>query len=46
VVVLRFYEDLAESDIADVMGISVGTVKSTLHRGLAHLRKQLGEEVV
>ena len=46
VVVLRFYEDLAEKDIADVMGISLGTVKSTLHRGLAQLRKQLGEEVV
>lgn len=46
VVVLRFYDDLAERDIAEVMGVSLGTVKSTLHRGLAQLRTQLGEEVV
>ena len=46
VVVLRFYEDLTEKDIAELMGISLGTVKSTLHRGLAQLRKQLGEEAV
>jgi RNA polymerase sigma-70 factor (sigma-E family) len=45
VVVLRFYEDLPEKDIADVMGISIGTVKSTLHRGLARLRELVGEEV-
>jgi RNA polymerase sigma-70 factor (sigma-E family) len=46
VVVLRFYEDLAEKDIAEVMGISVGTVKSTLHRGLERLRSLVGDEVV
>ena len=45
VVVLRFYEDLLEKDIADLMGISVGTVKSTLHRGLERLREFVGEEV-
>ena len=45
VVVLRFYEDLPEKDIAAAMGISVGTVKSTLHRGLERLRAALGEEV-
>lgn len=38
VVVLRFYEDLAEADIADVLGCSVGSVKSQLSRGLARLR--------
>ena len=41
VVVLRFYEDLTEADIARTMGISVGTVKSTLHRGLAKLREEI-----
>lgn len=46
VVVLRFYEDLAEKDIADVMGISLGTVKSTLHRGLERLRTLVDQEVV
>ena len=41
VLVLRFYEDLTEADIAQAMGTSVGTVKSQLHRGLARLRVQL-----
>lgn len=45
VVVLRFYEDLPEKAIADVMGISIGTVKSTLSRGMERLRSLLGEEV-
>ena len=45
VVVLRFYEDLPEKAIADAMGISVGTVKSTLSRGMDRLRVLLGEEV-
>ena len=45
VIVLRFYEDLPEKAIAEAMGISVGTVKSTLHRGMERLRALLGEEV-
>ena len=45
VVVLRFYEDLAERDVAEVLGISVGTVKSTTHKALAHLRVALGKEL-
>ena len=45
-VVLRFYEDLPEKAIAEAMGISIGTVKSTLSRGLEKLRSLLGEEVV
>ena len=45
VVVLRFYEDLPERDVADMLGISVGTVKSTTHRALAHLRVALGKEL-
>lgn len=38
VVVLRYFEDLTERETADVLGCSIGTVKSQTHRALAHLR--------
>ena len=38
VVVLRFQAGLNLAEIAEVLGISVGTVKSQLHRALAALR--------
>jgi RNA polymerase sigma-70 factor (sigma-E family) len=38
-VVLRYYEDLSEADTARVLGISVGTVKSTTSRALSLLRE-------
>jgi RNA polymerase sigma factor (sigma-70 family) len=41
VVTLHFYADLSDSEIAEVIGVPVGTVKSTLHRALAVLRKEL-----
>jgi RNA polymerase sigma-70 factor (sigma-E family) len=37
-VVLRYYEDMSEAEIADVLGISQGTVKSTVSRAVAKLR--------
>ena len=43
VVVLRFFEDLTEQQVADLLGISVGTVKSQAHRALAHLRASCGD---
>ncbi len=43
VLVLRYYEDLPETQIADVLGISPGTVKSQAHRALRSLRAMLPE---
>jgi RNA polymerase sigma-70 factor (sigma-E family) len=37
-VVLRYYDDLSERDTADVLGVSVGTVKSQTHVALRRLR--------
>ena len=41
VLVLRYYVDLAEVDIADALGISRGAVKSHASRGMAALRTAL-----
>lgn len=40
-VVLRYYEDLPESEIADALRCRPGTVKSLLSRGLGTLREEL-----
>jgi len=39
VLVLRYWEQLSEAEAAEVLGCSVGTVKSTASRGLARLRE-------
>ncbi|HEY0949772.1 SigE family RNA polymerase sigma factor [Nocardioides sp.] len=39
VVVLRYYEDLSEEQIADVLGCSRGTVKSQASAALTNLRR-------
>ncbi|MEY9934193.1 RNA polymerase sigma-70 factor (sigma-E family) [Catenulispora sp. GP43] len=44
VFVLRYFEDLAEAEVAAVMGCAVGTVKSQIARGLAKLRTELHAE--
>lgn len=44
VLVLRYYLYLSEAEIAAVLNISPGTVKSTASRGLAALARTLGEE--
>jgi RNA polymerase sigma-70 factor (sigma-E family) len=40
--VLRYFEDLTEAQVADVMACSVGTVKSTTARALERLRGDAG----
>lgn len=40
-VVLRYYDQLTIEEIADVLRIPTGTVKSGLHRALAQLREVL-----
>jgi RNA polymerase sigma-70 factor (sigma-E family) len=41
VLVLRYVEDLPVASVADLLGVSVGTVKSQAHRGLRALRASL-----
>lgn len=43
VIVLRYYEDLSEREIAEVLGCSTGTVKTHASRALATLRARLGQ---
>jgi RNA polymerase sigma-70 factor (sigma-E family) len=43
VLVLRYFEDLSEAQVAVVLDCSVGTVKSTASRALARLRQTLDE---
>lgn len=45
VIVLFYYNDLSLKDIASVLDISVGTVKSRLNRGRELLKNALGEQV-
>jgi RNA polymerase sigma-70 factor (sigma-E family) len=37
-VVLRYYEDMTEAEVAEILGVSLGTVKSTVSRAVAKLR--------
>ena len=40
---LRYFGGLSEAEVAALMGVSVGSVKQHLHRGLAKVRAQLGD---
>jgi RNA polymerase sigma-70 factor (sigma-E family) len=44
VLVLRYYEDLSEADIADALNCSRGTVKSQAAKGLSRLREIVEKE--
>lgn len=41
VVVLRYYEQMTEREVADALGIAVGTVKSQCSRAMATLRSRV-----
>ena len=45
VVIMRFQEGLGPAEIAEVLEMPVNTVKSTLHRSLADLRKGLTRKI-
>jgi RNA polymerase sigma factor (sigma-70 family) len=44
VLVLRYFADLPEADVAVLLGCSAGTVKTHAHRGLRALREILKED--
>ncbi len=46
VVALRYFLDLSEREIATTLGCSTGSVKQHASRGIAALRRQLGDEDV
>jgi len=44
VLVLRYFGDLSEAEVADALGCSTGTVKSQASRGLDRLRTRLAAD--
>jgi len=44
VVVLHYYVDLSEAEIAQILGMRIGTVKSALHRARARLQSEVSGE--
>ncbi|MGH2746321.1 MAG: SigE family RNA polymerase sigma factor [Actinomycetota bacterium] len=46
VIVLRFYEDMSEAEIAHILDRPISTVKSDIHRALKKLRTLLADEPI
>ena len=44
-VALRYLVDMPEREVAAAMGVTTGSVKKHLHRGLAALRAALGTDI-
>ncbi|MEO0215486.1 MAG: RNA polymerase sigma factor [candidate division WOR-3 bacterium] len=42
VIVLKFYGEMSYQEIADVLCIPIGTVKSRMHEGIRKLRREMG----
>ncbi len=44
--VLRFFVDLPETEVAELMGCSAGTVKTHTHRGLRAMRRMISPDTM
>jgi len=44
VVVLRYADDLSEAQVAELLGVTTGTIKTLASRGLARLRDVVGAD--
>ena len=42
IIVLRFYEGLKLREIAEILNVGIGTVKSRLHHGIKKIKKSIG----
>jgi len=42
IVVLRYFDDRSENEVAELLGVAPGTVRSTLSRAVTQLREQPG----
>jgi DNA-directed RNA polymerase specialized sigma24 family protein len=40
---LRYWDDLSEAEVAEILDCPIGTVKSSASRGVAELRRMLGQ---
>lgn len=43
-IVLYYFQDLRQRDIADILGVPLSTVKTRIRRGLAHCKKIMMED--
>jgi RNA polymerase sigma-70 factor (ECF subfamily) len=42
IIVLRFYQDLKLNEVAEILQVGIGTVKSRLHHALKQVKKSIG----